>query len=238
MTNETTTDVVPTDGGGQASPTPDTSSQDAGQGSSSEESSNEAVLTRLGEVEGMLRRFQSDEDRGLHRVEQEVRALPTQFETYYKRREAGASHEQALREDVLDEIVAERSGTQSDTQVPPAGEPAAQTTVAVDEPLSAILNLTGLDSGEAEVVAILKQERDPLKQVVALTALAESRKQTKTTPAAVGNTLPMGTGAAVTEETFETVSAELQELHEQPKMDFEKNRELNAKLKKLQPITK
>ena len=233
--DETTTDVVPTEGGGQASPTPDTSSQDAGQGSSSEESSNEAVLTRLSEVEGMLRRFQSDEDRGLHRVEQEVKALPTQFETYYKRREAGASHEQALREDALDEIVAERSGTQSDALVPPATEPAVPATVAVDDSLSAILNLAGLDANEADVVEVLRQERDPLKRVVALTSLAETRKQAQTTPAAAGNVLPSGTGATVSEESLETITEQLDAEMAKEKKDFQKIKELRGKNLKLLP---
>jgi hypothetical protein len=106
--------------------------------------------------------------------------------------------------------------------------------VAEDESLSAILNLTGLTSNEPEVVEILR-ERDPLKRVVALTSLAETRKQAQTTPAAAGNVLPSGTGATVSEENLETISTELQAEFDKPIQDIKKIRELGKKQKELLP---
>ena len=114
------------------------------------------------------------------------------------------------------------------TDAPPATEPAVPATVAEDDSLSAILNLTGLTSNEPEVVEILR-ERDPLKRVVALTSLAEARKQAQTTPAAAGNVLPSGTGATVSEETLETIKEQLDAELAKPKKDFQKVKELTKK---------
>jgi glutamate dehydrogenase/leucine dehydrogenase len=107
--------------------------------------------------------------------------------------------------------------------------------VAVDDSLSAILNLAGLTSNEADVVEILRQETDPLKRVVALTSLAESRKQAQTTPAAAGNVLPSGTGATVSEETLETITEQLKVENAKPIKDFEKIKELREKNLELLP---
>ena len=181
---------------------------------------------------------QSTKDKRIAKQESRISSLEDILAQVKGLQAEGMSEKQAVLHLRTQEFL-DAQGEQVPPVVPPAQEPAAQTTVAVDEPLSAILNLTGLDSGEAEVVAILKQERDPLKQVVALTALAESRKQTKTTPAAVGNTLPMGTGAPAGSDDIGSLSKRLTELVDLPVQTPEseaEREEIRAKLNKLSPI--
>ena len=128
--------------------------------------------------------------------------------------------------------------------VPPAGEPAAQTTVAVvDEGLSAILKFTGLDSGEADVVAIIKANpNNELAQISAVTKLAESRKQAQTTtPGSAAAVLPSGGGGAVVSEDMDSLSKRLTELVDLPVQTPEseaERAEIRAKINKLEPIQK
>jgi hypothetical protein len=186
-------------------------------------------------VEDVLeRQSQSIKDKRFAKQENRISNLEDTLAEVKALQAEGMSEKQAIQYMRTQELL-DAQGEQVPADAPPPTGPAVPTTVAVDEPLSAILNLAGLDSGEAEVVAILKQERDPLKQVVALTALAESRKQAKTTPAAVGNTLPMGTGATVTGDTLETITEQLKVENAKPKKDFEKIKELRKKNLELLP---
>lgn len=232
--DETTTDVVPAEGGEQETPSPETSTQGTEQGSSSEESPIEALSQQVTELTGMMRALQSGKDKGVARVSKDVKDLSDQLETYYQRREAGQSHEQALREEALDEIVAERRGTPGDTSVPPKEEPAAQTTVAVDDYLSAILKATGLTSNDPDVVEILR-DSDPIKRLNAIGALAETRKQAQTTPGSAAAVLPSGAGGAVESETLESVTEELRVERAKPIKDFKKIGELGKKHLELLP---
>ncbi len=198
----------------------------------------EAMKVILGPMieDALGRQAQSTKDKRIAKQESRITTLEDTLAQLKALQADGMSEKQAIQYVRMEELL-DAQGKQVPTDAPPAQELAAPATVAVDEPLSAILNLTGLDSGEAEVVAILKQERDPLKQVVALTALAESRKQTKTTPAAVGNTLPMGTGTTVSEDTLKTVSEELQAEQLKPATPETRKRirELGKKHKELLP---
>ena len=123
--------------------------------------------------------------------------------------------------------------------VPPATEPAVPATVAVDEGLSAILNLTGLKANEADVVTILRDNSDLSKRIVAINSLVETRKQAQTTPGSAAAVLPSGTGAAVVSDDMDSLSKRLTELValpvQTPESEAERE-EIRAKLNKLSPI--
>ena len=144
--------------------------------------------------------------------------------------------EQALREEVLDEIVAERSDVPSDATVPPAQEPAVQPTVAGEEYLSSVLKMSGLTDSDPDVIELLRKERDPFKRIAAIGELTETRKQAQTTPARAGATLPSGAGETVpAEESLETITEQLNAELAKPKKDFQKLKELGKKHKELLP---
>ncbi len=128
--DETTTDVVPTEGGEQIAPQSDPSPEGAVQDSPGGESTIEALSQEVKKLTGMVRAFQSDEDRRIPAIERKLSAQAEQLEAYYQRRKEGKTHEQAQREQALDEIAAERLG---DTPVPPTQEVAPQATVAVED---------------------------------------------------------------------------------------------------------
>jgi hypothetical protein len=200
----------------------------------------EAMKVILGPMieDALSRQTQSVKDKRIAKQESRITSLEDTLAEVKALQAEGMSEKQAIQYMRTQELL-DAQGEQVPTDAPPPTGPAVPATVAVDEPLSAILKFTGLDSGEAEVVAILKQERDPLKQVVALTALAESRKQTKTTPAAVGNTLPMGTGAPVVSDDMDSLSKRLNELVDLPMQTAEseaERAEITAKINKLSPI--
>jgi hypothetical protein len=158
----------------------------------------------------MVRAFQSDEDRRIPAIERTLKSQGEQLETYYQRREAGQTHEQALREQALDELVAGKLG---DAPVPPEQEAAPQAKVAVTDNLSPILKLTGLDSNDADVVEIIRANpNNELAQINAVTQLAESRKQAQQTPANAAATLPSGGGSALEPNELETITKELNEV--------------------------
>jgi len=230
---ETTKDVVPAEGGEQEVPTPDVSPEVAGQDSPGGESQLETVLQQVTELTGQVRALQSDKDKGVAQVSREVKTLSKQYKTYFQRRESGLSHEQALREDVLDSIVAERGVTPEIASVPPEGVPAEQPKVASEDYLSPILKMAGLDVNDSDVIAILRDESDPFKRITAVGALAETRKQKP--PLTPGAALPSGGGQAVETETLDSVNAELQEELAREKKDFLRIRELGKKHKELLP---
>jgi hypothetical protein len=235
--DETTKDVVPAEGGGQETPSLDTSPKDAEQGSPGGESQVEALSQQVIELTGMVRALQSDKDKGVARVSKEVKDLSEQLESYYERREAGLSHEQALREEVIDEIVAERRGLSDDTSVLPKEEPAVRPEATIDDYLLPLLNISGLKDNDPDVIEILRKERDPGKRVIAIGELTEKRKQAQETepnPAAV---LAAGGGEAVEGETLESVTKELNDLQMLPATPATRARikELGKKHKELLP---
>ena len=112
-----------------------------------------------------------------------------------------------LKDDGLSEKVAiqflemrEQLGSQSQevpADAPPAQEAAPQAQAAVADYLSPILTATGLDANDAEVVELLRKERDPFKQVSALAELANTRKTAQEVPANTAAQLPSGSGQVV-----------------------------------------
>ncbi len=191
-------------------------------------------------TDALSKQAQSVKDKRIAKQESRISSLEDDLKQVKDLQAEGMSEKQAIQYMRTQELL-DAQGEGVPPVVPPATEPAVPATVAVDEPLSAILKFTGMDSGEAEVVEILRQERDPLKQVLAVTALAESRKQAQTTPAAAGNVLPSGTGAPVVSEDIGSLSERLNELVSLPAQTPEseaERAEIRAKINKLSPIQK
>ncbi len=233
--DETTTDVVQPESGGQATPKPETSPQGAGQDSPGGESQIETLSQQVKELTGVVRALQSDKDKGVAKVSRDLKDLSEQFDTYYKRRESGMSHEQALREEALDEIVAERMGPQKDTQVSPEERQATQPKVTVEDYLSPLLKVSGLEDTDSDVIEIIRNERDPGRQMTAIAELAESRKQAQATPASPGATLSTGGGQTVQGDTLESVTEELNAELAKGVKDHARIRELRVKQASLLP---
>ena len=155
----------------------------------------------------------------------------------------------ALKDEGLSEKIAieflemrEQLGGQSlevPAEVPPANVPAEQTPVAVEDYLSPILKLAGLDSNDAGVIEIIKSNLDPIAKVTAVSQLAESRKQT--TPAVPGAVMASGGGGTVESDDIGSLSTRLAELTSLPMQTAEseaERAEIRAKLNQLQPIQK
>ena len=125
-------------------------------------------------------------------------------------------------------------------EVPPAEGLAAPKQVAVTDNLSPILKLAGLDSGEADVVEIIRANPDnELAQINAITQLAETRKQT--TPAKAAAVMPSGGGSAVVSEDIGSLSERMNELVDLPVQTAEseaERAEIRAKINALEPIQK
>ncbi len=181
---------------------------------------------------------QSTKDKRFAKQESRISSLEDTLAQFDELKAEGMSKKQAIQYMRTQELL-DAQGNEAPTDAPPATEPAVPATVAEDDSLSAILNLTGLKANEADVVAILRQDNDPLKRVVALTALAETRKQAQTTPAAAGNVLPSGTGTPVVSEDIGSLSERLTELVSLPTQTPEseaEREEIVAKINKLSPI--
>ena len=178
---------------------------------------------------------QSTKDKRIAKQESRISSLEDTLAQLKGLQAEGMSEKQAVQYLRTQEFL-DAQGEQVPPVVPPTQEPAAQATVAVDEGLSDILKFTGLDSGDADVVALIKANpNNELAQISAVTKLAESRKQTQTTPGSAAGVLPSGTGASVSEDTLETVTAELEAERAKPIRDRKKFLELSEKHKKLLP---
>jgi hypothetical protein len=239
--DETTTDVVPTEGGEQIAPQSEPSPEGAAQDSPGGESTIEALSQEVKQLSGMVKAFQSDEDRRIPAIERQLKSQAEQQESYHKRRDSGMSQEEAQRAEVLDQIVSERIGPAKDTTVPPAQEAAPQTQAAVADYLSPILTATGLDANDADVVELLRKERDPAKQQLAIAELAITRKTAQEVPANPAAVLPSGSGQAVESETLESLSERMTELVDLPVQtpaSEAERAEIRAKINKLEPIKK
>ena len=230
--DETTKDVAQPEGGEQIVPQSDPSPEVTEQDSPGGESQIEALSQQVNELQGMVRAFQSDEDRRIPTIERTLKTHGEQLEAYHQRRKAGQTHEQALREQALDEIAAERLG---DSQVPPKEEPATPPTVAAPDYLSPVLKMAGLKDTDAAVVDILRKERDPGRQMSAIAELVETRKQAQQTPASPGAVLPTGDGETVETENLDSISAELNELAKNPSQNWARFQELKKKHAELVP---
>jgi hypothetical protein len=180
------------------------------------------------------RQSQSVKDKRIAKQESRISSLEDTLAQFKELQAEGMSEKQAVQYMRTQEFL-DAQGEQVPTDAPPATEPAVPATVAVDDSLSAILNLAGLDANEADVLALLRENKELPERIVAINSLAETRKQAQTNPAAAGNVLPSGTGASVSEETLETTSEQLDAELAKEKKDFEKIKELRKKNLELLP---
>jgi hypothetical protein len=136
----------------------------------------------------------------------------------------------------------EQLGSQSQevpSEVPPAEELAAPKPVAADTLLSSVLKTVGLESGDPEVVEIIRSNPgDAGAQILAVTSLVETRRQAQQTPANPAATLPSGGGSAVEPDTLESIQAELNAEIAKPQTAETRARirELGKKSKEVIPI--
>ena len=186
------------------------------------------------------RRVDSYKDKRIAKLSTETKSLKESLVEVKALQAEGMSEKQAVQfietQDFLD-----AQGKGVPTDAPPATELAVPAKVAVDEGLSAILKFTGLDSGEAEVIAIIKANpNNELAQISAVTQLAESRKQAQTTtPGSAAAVLPSGGGGAVVSDDIDSLSKRLNKLVDLPSQTAEseaEREEIVAKLNKLSPI--
>ena len=183
---------------------------------------------------------QSTKDKRIAKQESRISSLENTLAQFEDLKADGMSKKQAIQYMRTQELL-DAQGNEAPTDAPPATEPAVPATVAVDEGLSAILKYTGLDSGEADVVAIIKANpNNELAQISAVTKLAESRKQAQTTtPGSAGAVLPSGGGGAVVSDDMDSLSKRLNELvglpSQTPESEAERA-EIRAKINKLSPI--
>ncbi|KKL56263.1 hypothetical protein LCGC14_2247160 [marine sediment metagenome] len=184
---------------------------------------------------------QSTKDKRIAKQESRISSLEDTLAQVKGLQAEGMSEKQAIQFMRMEELL-DAQGKQVPPVVPPATEPAVPATVAVDEGLSAVLKFTGLDSGEADVVAIIKANpNNELAQISAVTKLAESRKQAQTTPGSAAAVLPSGGGGAVVSEDMDSLSKRLTELVDLPVQTPEseaERAEIRAKINKLEPIQK
>ena len=184
---------------------------------------------------------QSTKDKRIAKQESRISSLEDTLAQVKGLQAEGMSEKQAIQFMRMEELL-DAQGKQVPPVVPPAQEPAAQAKVALDEGLSAILKFTGLDSGEAEVIAIIKANpNNELAQISAVTQLAESRKQAQTKPGSAAAVLPSSAGGAVVSEDMGSLSKRLTELVDLPVQTPEseaERAEIRAKINKLEPIQK
>ncbi len=187
------------------------------------------------------KRVDSYKDKRIAKLSTETKTLKESLAEVKALQAEGMSEKQAVQY-IETQSFLDTQGKEVPTDAPPADELAAQTTVAVDEGLSAILKFTGLDSGEADVVAIIKANpNNELAQISAVTKLAESRKEAQTTPGSAAAVLPSGVGASVGSEDIGSLSERLTELVDLPVQTPEseaERAEIRAKINKLEPIQK
>ena len=236
--DETTTDVVPTEGGEQIAPQSDASPEGTEQGSPSEGSTIEVLSQQVIDLTGLVRALQSDKDRGVAKVQTQVDGLSEKLESYHRRREQGLTETEAQRAEVLDQIVSERIAPTPDRlTVSQDSVPAEQAPVTVEAYLSPILRLTGLDANDPEIIELLRTERDAAKRITAIGELAEARNEAPKTQPNPAAQLAGGGGQAVEEGTLESVTEELKEVLAMPATPATRKRiqELGKQQKELLP---
>jgi hypothetical protein len=195
--------------------------------------SMKAILEPMIE-DAFTRQAQSVKDKRIAKQESRISSIEDTLAQLKDLKADGMSEKQAIQYLEVKELLASQ-GQEVPTEVPPTQEPAVQATVAEEAYLSPILKLAGIDANDPEVIAILRDESNPIKQINAVTSLAESRKQANQSPPNQAAALSSGGGQAVETETLESVTAELQAEQAKPRQDITKIRELSKRLKVLLP---
>jgi len=221
---------------GATEPPAQPASEPKAESSAVDEESLKAILEPLVTAE-VERRTQSVKDKRIAQHEGRIDGLEDTLAKLKELQADGLSEKFAIEFLQMKESLASQ-GQQVPTEVPPEGEPAAQPQVAVEDYLSPILNTLGLKDTDASVIEIIRtQPNDPVARILAITKLAEARKQAQPTPANQAATLPSSSGQAIESETLESVTAELEaEMAKTPTEATRKRiRELGKKSKELIP---
>jgi len=181
------------------------------------------------------RRTQSIKDKRIAKQESRISGLEDALAELKALQSEGMSEKQAIQYMQMREFLNNQGVAGNDA--PPAQELAAQPKVVVEDYLSPLLKISGLDENDAGVIEIVRKERDPRRQIVAITSLAESRKQVQQSPPNPAAVLPSGGGQALEGETLESVTAQLQAELAKPAtaQTRAKIRELGKKQRELLP---
>ena len=177
---------------------------------------------------------QSTKDKRIAKQESRISSLEDTLAELKVLQGEGMSEKQAIQYMKMQELLANQS-PENPQPASPAPELAAQPQVTVEEYLSPLLQASGLDANDADVIDIVRKERDASKQMIAIANLANSRKQvTPANPAAVA---PTGDGQSHGGNTIESITKELNELQLQPATPANRKRiqELGKKHKELLP---
>ncbi len=196
-----------------------------------DEASLKAIIEPLVQ-DAFDRGAQSTKDKRIAKQESRISSIEDTLAQLGELKAEGMSEKQAIQYMKMEEL-ATSLGQEAPADAPPAEEPAVQPQVAADTYLSSVLKMGGLKDTDPDVIAILRDESDPAKQLIALGTLSEARKQKS--PPVPGAALPSGSGQAVETETLESVTAELEAERAKPIRDRERFLELSEKHKKLLP---
>ena len=202
---------------------------------------DEAMLKAL--VEPIIqaeveRRVDSYKDKRIAKLSTETKTLKESLAEVKALQAEGMSEKQAVQYMETQEFLASQ-GQEVPTDAPPPEEPAVQPQVAADTYLSSVLKMGGLKDTDPDVIAILRDESDPAKQLIALGTPSEARKQTS--PPIPAQALPSGSGQAVVSEDIDSLSKRLNELVDLPMQTPEseaERAEIREKINKIDPIKK
>ena len=195
-----------------------------------DEASLKALVEPIIQAE-VEKRVDSYKDKRIAKLSTETKSLKESLAEVKVLQADGMSEKQAVQYMETQEFLASQG--QVPTEAPPAEEPAVQPQVAADTYLSSVLKMGGLKDTDPDVIAILRDESDPAKQLIALGTLSEARKQTS--PPIPAQVLPSGGGQAVPTETLESIEEQLRKERAKPKKDYAKIKELGTRHKELLP---
>ena len=200
-----------------------------------DEASLKAILEPMIE-DAFSRQAQSVKDKRFAKQESRISSIEDTLAQVKELKGDGMSEKQAIQYMETQEFL--KSQGQIPTEAPPAEEPAVQPEVATDALLSSVLEMAGLKDSDPDVITLLREERDPAKQIIAIGTLAETRKQAKQSPPSPGAALSSGGGKAVETETSDSLAERLIKLQNLPIQTLEskqERKEIAEKLDKLHP---
>jgi hypothetical protein len=174
-----------------------------------DEESLKGILEPLVQAE-VDKRTQSIKDKRIAKQESRISGLEETLAQLKELKDEGLSEKFAIQFLEMREQLGSRG--EVPPEVPPAEGQATPKPVAPDAILSSVLSIAGLDSGDPDVVEIMRSNpNDAASQVLAVNKLVESRKQAQQTPANEAAVMPSGGGSAVEPTTLESITRELNE---------------------------
>ena len=232
MTETIIKETVEGEAGAVEEPTQPTSETQAAP-SAVDEASLKAIVEPL--VEELLgRQTQSIKDKRIAKQESRISSIEDTLAQLKELKADGMSEKQAIQYMETQDFLISQGQIVPAAVAPLTEEPAVQPTVAPDALLSSVLNIAGLESSDADVIEIMRDNpNNPTAQAIAVNQLVQTRKQTKPpTPAAA---LSSGGGKAVETDTIDSVTAELEAERAKPIRDRERMNELGDKLRGMLP---